>query len=60
MPKPLPLPDGLIDEPGPFDTLGEWLAHLRILDGLPDGSFLKAEMIENANEMIARKRAAMN
>jgi hypothetical protein len=50
----------LIDPPGPFDTLAEWVSHLRMLEDLPEGTFFREEMIADAKAEIARLRRAMN
>jgi hypothetical protein len=44
----------LIDPPGPFDALVTWQNHLAEVLRLPDDVLLKAEMVEAAEEAIAR------
>ena len=46
----------MIDEPSPFDTRETWERHLEQLKALPDDVALKAEMISDAEEMLARKQ----
>jgi hypothetical protein len=42
--------------PNFFDTLAKWKRHLAMLKTLPDNTMLKAEMIEDAEEVIAWKK----
>ena len=56
MPKPLPKPEVLIEEPSPYDTLETWESHLRTVEALPDGAFLKEDMLATAKRRIALKR----
>ena len=46
----------MIDEPNPYGTLETWERHLEKLKQLPADTSLRAEMIETAEEMIAKKR----
>ena len=47
----------LIDGPSPYDTLESWERHLRELRELPANTALKPQMIKEAKEMIAMKKA---
>jgi hypothetical protein len=44
----------LIDEPSPFTTLVTWERHLATVRRLPADTLLRAELIEAAEEAIAR------
>jgi hypothetical protein len=44
----------LIDEPSPFATLVTWERHLAAVRRLPADTLLRAELIEAAEEAIAR------
>lgn len=46
-----------IDEPEPYDTLETWEEHLLLVQDLPDDHVLKQPLLENAREMIAKKKA---
>lgn len=51
-----PKPDLLIDSPAPFDTLETWESHLRMLEALPEGTFLREELIAKARKHIKRRK----
>jgi hypothetical protein len=52
--RPLP---GFIDIPSRFDTLANWERHLRVVEALPENTLTREEMIKEARQMIAEKRA---
>jgi hypothetical protein len=45
----------LVDPPSFFDPLDIWVRHLRYVRDLPDGTLLKAELSEAAEEAGARR-----
>jgi hypothetical protein len=45
-----------IDEPSRFDTLETWERHLAFLKRLPPDTVLLMDLIQTAEEEIARKR----
>jgi hypothetical protein len=46
----------LIDPPSPFDDVATWERHLADVRRLPDDTLLKAELVEAAEEAVARRR----
>jgi hypothetical protein len=52
--------DGIIEPPGPFDTLGKWERYLARLQELKfRDPAMKAGQVRSARQMIERKKAAL-
>jgi hypothetical protein len=49
----------LIDGLSPYDTRETWERHLAYLKRLPASVVLKPELMQDAREMIAKKRAGL-